>query len=227
MKIRKQISEEHRKNISKSLEDKPKSKEAKKNMSLAKLGKKLPEETKKNMSENNARYWKGKSFSLSHKNNLAKAKKGNSNALGNKSKKGTFPIYKNSNLKYYIQIIVNKKVRERDKLEDGTWICIACGKKVLKGHASHYFDRERYPRLSFEPNNIHVCCIRCNLFLHGNLIEYRKNLILKIGKESLKDLEIFGFSEESKKPFSQEELIDKKQKILNINERIKSITNQF
>jgi hypothetical protein len=41
----------------------------------------------------------------------------------------------------------------------------------------------------FDEDNVHLQCERCNSFLSGNLIEYRANLISKIGQERFDQLE--------------------------------------
>lgn len=83
------------------------------------------------------------------------------------------------------QVLVNKYVRERDK-DLG---CISCttgrvsqaGHYLSQGHHSaHRFDIEK---------NLFGQCTRCNLFLHGNLIGYRKGLIRRIGEEKVLMLE--------------------------------------
>jgi hypothetical protein len=41
----------------------------------------------------------------------------------------------------------------------------------------------------FDEDNVHLQCERCNSFLSGNLIEYRGNLLTKIGAERFNQLE--------------------------------------
>lgn len=41
----------------------------------------------------------------------------------------------------------------------------------------------------FDPDNVHAQCIQCNHYLSGNLLEYRKRLIDKIGLERVEAVE--------------------------------------
>lgn len=52
--------------------------------------------------------------------------------------------------------------------------CISCGCTHARWNAGHYRSRGSAVHLSIEPTNVHKQCVRCNLELHGNLIEYRK-----------------------------------------------------
>ena len=90
------------------------------------------------------------------------------------------------------QFWVNKRVRERDSLNDyGDFRCISCQKVKAKDqcNAGHYFSRGNYGSVRFDFDNIHAQCIQCNLHEHGNLIPYRENLIRKIGVERFEKLE--------------------------------------
>lgn len=71
----------------------------------------------------------------------------------------------------------NKWVRLRDEGQP----CISCGSNTGKRNAGHYRSVGACPELRFEPNNCHVQCEKCNSWLSGNAIEYRINLIKKIG----------------------------------------------
>lgn len=80
----------------------------------------------------------------------------------------------------------NSWIRYRDKDEP----CISC-QRHHKGqyHAGHYRSVGSCPELRFEELNNHKQCSMCNSHLSGNLIEYRKNLLVKIGKDKLEWLE--------------------------------------
>lgn len=81
---------------------------------------------------------------------------------------------------------VNAWIRERDK----DLPCISCGRHH-KGqwHAGHYLTVKAHPELRYEPLNIHKQCKPCNHDLAGNLIEYRKGLLAKIGQDAVDWLE--------------------------------------
>ena len=76
-----------------------------------------------------------------------------------------------------LQVLFNKWIRLRDKGNN----CISCNKPCKKENAGHYRSVGGNPELRFEPLNVHLQCEYCNTYQHGNLIEYRKNLINKIG----------------------------------------------
>ena len=78
----------------------------------------------------------------------------------------------------------NAFIRARDK----GLPCISCGSPNTTD-ASHYYSRGNYPGLRFSEINVHASCKKCNLFLSGNLLEYRKGLIKKIGIEAVDELE--------------------------------------
>lgn len=47
--------------------------------------------------------------------------------------------------------------------------------------------------------NVNLCCRKCNCFLSGNLIEYRKGLVKKYGEEKVLMLEnVPGFKKWSR-----------------------------
>jgi len=56
-------------------------------------------------------------------------------------------------------------------------------------HAGHYRSVGAHPELRFEPDNCHAQCAQCNNFMSGNLLNYRANLLNKIGQERVEWLE--------------------------------------
>ncbi len=85
------------------------------------------------------------------------------------------------------QSVFNKFIRLRDKDEP----CISC-KKPLKTNATdagHYRSVGGCPELRFNELNNHAQCVFCNRYLSANLINYRINLIKKIGLEDVEFLE--------------------------------------
>jgi hypothetical protein len=83
------------------------------------------------------------------------------------------------------QMVFNKYIRERDKDE----LCISCKQKHKKVNAGHFYNANNHWNVRFDEDNVHLQCERCNSFLSGNLIEYRANLISKIGQERFDQLE--------------------------------------
>ena len=84
------------------------------------------------------------------------------------------------------QAVFNKFIRLRDAQKN----CISCGGKLgEKYDAGHYKSRGAHPELRFEELNTHAQCVRCNQYLSGNLINYRKGLLIRIGEKKLAWLE--------------------------------------
>lgn len=86
------------------------------------------------------------------------------------------------------QIHFNTYIRYRDKDKP----CISCGKKLRKGNtdAGHYMSSGGHYNVRFNEDNVHGQCSRpCNKDKSGDLINYRKGLINRIGLERLEYLE--------------------------------------
>jgi len=79
----------------------------------------------------------------------------------------------------------NNFIRERDKGKG----CISCPKEGID-HAGHYYSAGSYPSMRFDEDNCHGQGCGCNLFKHGNLIEYRKGLVNRYGEDFVKVLDI-------------------------------------
>lgn len=84
-----------------------------------------------------------------------------------------------SDLKKKAQRVFNKWIRERDAGEP----CLACGKHSDKMDASHFIAQGSSGYLRYSEENVHSTCQSCNRFKGGNLLEYRANLIKKIGED--------------------------------------------
>jgi hypothetical protein len=112
------------------------------------------------------------------------------------------------------QITFNKYIRLRDKGN----VCISCQKIPKKENAGHFYNANNHYNVRFDENNVHLQCEHCNTFLSGNLINYRENLLKKIGAEEFNVLE--GKSKVTRK-FTIEELKEiintYKKKIKNFN----------
>jgi hypothetical protein len=81
----------------------------------------------------------------------------------------------------------NPYIRERDKGNP----CISC--KTTQSNrwdAGHWWPAGNYSYLRFNEDNVHLqCSFNCNRSKHGNVNEYRINLIEKIGIERVLKLE--------------------------------------
>ena len=97
------------------------------------------------------------------------------------------------------QITFNKYIRLRDKDE----LCVSCKQKPKKSNAGHYYNANNHWNVRFNEDNVHLQCEHCNTFLSGNLINYRENLLKKIGEGKFQLLE----AEANKtRKFTKEEL---------------------
>jgi len=80
----------------------------------------------------------------------------------------------------------NKFIRARDALLP----CISCNRfHTGQYHAGHYRTVGAHPELRFNELNCHKQCSVCNNHKSGNIVEYRINLVSRIGGENLVWLE--------------------------------------
>lgn len=80
----------------------------------------------------------------------------------------------------------NKFIRLRDAGNP----CISCGRHHQgQYHAGHYLSVGACPELRFTEENVHLQCMPCNAHLSGNIVNYRKALIEKIGDNRVEWLE--------------------------------------
>jgi hypothetical protein len=56
-------------------------------------------------------------------------------------------------------------------------------------NAGHYMSVGSTPELRFNEDNVHKQCERCNSYFSGNLVNYRRELINRIGVERVEFLE--------------------------------------
>jgi len=84
----------------------------------------------------------------------------------------------------------NEYIRVRDRGKP----CVSCGAYIgSSGHGSdcdagHYRSRGSAP-LEFHTHNVHAQCKKCNRHLGGNIVEYRKGLVRRIGVEKVEAIE--------------------------------------
>jgi hypothetical protein len=89
------------------------------------------------------------------------------------------------------QAAFNAYIRARDHKD----ACISCGNYVLDDQigggwdCGHYRSVGSAPHLRFHLHGANKQCVKCNRFLSGNVAEYRKGLIKKIGIEKVEALE--------------------------------------
>jgi len=102
------------------------------------------------------------------------------------------------------QTAFNSYVRARDTGKP----CISCDKPL--GDAPNTYDAGHYrsvgsaPHMRFVEDNVHGQCKHCNNWLGGNVVEYRKRLLERIGKRQLDLLE----SDSTLRKYTKEGLIE-------------------
>jgi uncharacterized protein YhaN len=80
------------------------------------------------------------------------------------------------------QTIFNQWVRLRDEHLP----CVSCGRHHEgQFHAGHYRTVAARPELRFEPLNVHKQCAPCNNHKSGDIVNYRINLVHRIGAEKV------------------------------------------
>ena len=68
--------------------------------------------------------------------------------------------------------------------------CISCGRHHTgQYHAGHYRSVGSAPNLRFDENNCHKQCQPCNTHLSGNIVLYRKSLLVKVGEQEVDRIE--------------------------------------
>lgn len=115
-----------------------------------------------------------------------KAKKAKKRAWRKEKKEGLDRLKTRSDWTREAQMTFNLFIRLRDK----GLPCISC-QRHHEGqyHAGHYLTVGARPNLRFNEKNVHKQCSCCNNHLSGNLINYRINLIKKIGVGEVETLE--------------------------------------
>ncbi len=90
-------------------------------------------------------------------------------------------------LKRRAQKIFNEFIRLRDK----NLPCVSCQKIIGKDETSHasHFRPATNSRLRYDERNVWRSCVKCNVFLSSNAIEYKKALIIKLGIDVVEELE--------------------------------------
>lgn len=87
------------------------------------------------------------------------------------------------------QTAFNAYIRERDRGKT----CISCdtplGDEPNTYDAGHYRSVGSAPHMRFVEDNVHGQCKRCNNWLAGNHVEYRKRLLERVGERQTELLE--------------------------------------
>ena len=83
------------------------------------------------------------------------------------------------------QTVFNAFIRLRDQQLP----CISCEKRRLNYHAGHFVSVGASSYLRYNELNVNKQCAACNVSLRGNIVNYRKGLIKKIGAKEVETLE--------------------------------------
>ncbi|UQS92503.1 recombination protein NinG [Pseudomonas chlororaphis subsp. piscium] len=76
------------------------------------------------------------------------------------------------------------------RLRDAALPCVSCGRHHEgQYHAGHYRTVGANPELRFEPLNVHKQCAPCNNHKSGDIVNYRIELVKRIGAEKVEWLE--------------------------------------
>ena len=106
-------------------------------------------------------------------------------------------------------------IRQRDKDSP----CISCGvKNTGLWDGGHFFKAELFSGLIFDERNCHKQCRKCNRFLNGNELQYRKGLIERYGESFVSELESISDANRVYK-YSKTELIEIKNKYDKLNKQ--------
>ncbi len=85
-----------------------------------------------------------------------------------------------------VQKVVNSYIRAKDEGKE----CISCGASWEPTfQAGHFMATSIRPNLRFDSRNIYGQCIRCNMHLHGNLLDFRRGIIEREGEDMVEWLE--------------------------------------
>lgn len=87
-----------------------------------------------------------------------------------------------------LEVVFNEFIRLRDKDKP----CISCGAPAgtYKITAGHLYPAGSYKNIRFDEANVHgQCWFNCNKNKHGNINEYRRLVVDRIGVDGLEELD--------------------------------------
>lgn len=97
---------------------------------------------------------------------------------------------KSNSLKNKLDAVFSEFIRLRDSRDDGTFVCISCGRLLSYDQADcgHYINR-KHMSARFSEKNCNAQCRSCNRFDEGNIQGYRRGLVAKYGESVVLMLE--------------------------------------
>ena len=89
-----------------------------------------------------------------------------------------------------LDAIFSKYIRLKNS-NNGQCECYTCGKLMdwTEAQNGHFYTRGRYST-RWDESNVRCQCVGCNVFLHGNYINYTRNMVNEIGMDKLVELEV-------------------------------------
>ena len=107
-------------------------------------------------------------------------------AVYKKLKKESVSAWKKKTWKPFSEFIRRRSVPEGEVLGE----CFTCGYRTewKKLQGAHYIPRSLSGSLYFDPVNVQSCCLRCNMFLLGNLDAFNQKLVEKYGPGIIEEL---------------------------------------
>ena len=109
----------------------------------------------------------------------------------------TIKKYRNKSITSLLKtatLYFNRFIRYRDTDDTGFGRCITSGQPLIvpsvNAQAGHFYSAGKFPELRFHEDNVHLQGKSDNYFNAGNLLEYRKNLVKKIGVEKVEALDL-------------------------------------
>ena len=97
---------------------------------------------------------------------------------------------KSNSLMNKLDAVFSEFIRLRDSRDDGTFVCISCGRILPYEQADcgHYINR-KHMSTRFSEKNCNAQCRSCNRFDEGNIQGYRRGLVAKYGEPAVLMLE--------------------------------------
>ena len=108
-----------------------------------------------------------------------------------------------------LDVLFQLYIRLRDVNNQGAFRCISCGKykPFSQMDAGHFIGRAAIS-LRYCESNVFGQCRYCNRMLNGNLLDYRKALVKKLGEDKVEWLENTKHSTKQYSIFELQTLID-------------------
>jgi len=86
--------------------------------------------------------------------------------------------------------LMSEHVRVSNIVGEGFNVCVTCGsvRHYKEMHAGHFIHASKGSFVSYDKRNIHPQCVKCNVYLGGNLIEYTLFIQNHYGPETVDEL---------------------------------------